>query len=220
MSLIPFCDSASPEVSPHAALSMSVCASLSFLHLLSVFSGFHMPKSLFGKTSSHIPASWQPRTVGSQAPTQIPALPAANGWLWASVWRLLCGQPWCSQLLCHPDPSLTGTKNEAGGPWALTAIQCRNPNPTARAENTHTNLIHPDPLTHTQFGGCTDKPPRSLILEGLGVRLLGVPPVEVDTLQLWTPAVPSELASVAESTLQEATPLAGWPISGDGLIEN
>lgn len=155
MSLIPFCDSASPEVSPHAALSMSVCASLSFLHLLSVFSGFHMPKSLFGKTSSHIPASWQPRTVGSQAPTQIPALPAANGWLWASVWRLLCGQPWCSQLLCHPDPSLTGTKNEAGGPWALTAIQCRNPNPTARAENTHTNLIHPDPLTHTQFGGCT-----------------------------------------------------------------
>lgn len=64
------------------------------LTLLSVFSVFHVPKSLSNSVSSNVPAS----TFGChtwfalRSQIRVSALPAACGWPWASVWGSSLGR--------------------------------------------------------------------------------------------------------------------------------
>lgn len=180
LSLCPLCLSVSSILSDSCDLVPFLYVNLSFPMFLSVSHGvcvplsvslasslyllrLHVPESLSSRMSAHDPVSTLgcPAHFALRSRLRVPALPAANGWLWASVWWFLCGQAWCSQLFCCPDSSQIGTESETRGSMALVGIQCRNPSPLG-GQRTHTYKSHTQTQTlshtHSLVGPLTSHP--------------------------------------------------------------
>ena len=135
---LPLCESVSLHVSLYVSLYMHVSSSVSSLSFLSVFSGFHVPKSLSSRVSSHVPSStfcchtWfalrSQLRVGSQSlPYQLP-VSGSGPESWVPLWvglsqKVKLESQWLSWKFCAvTQVQLGGQRTHTCKPPTLTQM--------------------------------------------------------------------------------------------------